>query len=131
MDRVVVFEELVTAGVAVCPRPCTPIMVCAIASSGRSNVPLPDLQSQSPVAVSGLQHHLPSPQVRAEKPAWYLAVIAGAVLRSLNAVASRAADFLGYLAKGQLPPMHISLTAFQESFVLDGAAWLLSKQQIE
>ncbi len=49
-------------------------------------------------------------------------MIAGAVLRSLNAVASRAADFLGYLAKGQLPPMHISLTAFQESFVLDGAA---------
>ena len=60
-------------------------------------------------------------KVRAEKPAWYLAVIAGAVLRSLHAVASRAADFLGYLAKGQLPPMHISLTAFQESFVLDGA----------
>jgi hypothetical protein len=70
------------------------------------------------------------PQVRAEKPAWYLAVIAGAVLRSLNAVASRAADFLGYLAKGQLPPMHISLTAFQESFVLDGAAWLPAHSSI-
>lgn len=48
------------------------------------------------------------------------------MLRSLNAVASRAADFLGYLAKGQLPPMHISLTAFQESFVLDGAGRLAS-----
>jgi hypothetical protein len=59
-------------------------------------------------------------QVKAEKPPWYLSVIAGAVLRSLNAVSSRAADFLGYLTKGQLPPMHISLTSFQESFVLDG-----------
>ena len=69
--------------------------------------------------------------MRAEKPAWYLAVIAGAVLRSLNAVASRAADFLGYLAKGQLPPMHISLTAFQEFFVLDGKAWLAFRQLLE
>lgn len=75
--------------------------------------------------LAALQQHL-SPccastaQVRAEKPPWYLAVIAGGVLRTLNAVSSRAADFLGYLTKGQLPPTHISLTSFQEALVLDG-----------
>lgn len=63
-------------------------------------------------------------QVKAEKPKWYLAVIAGGVLRTQGHVSSRAADFLGYLTKGQLPPTHISLTRFQEALVLDGALLL-------
>lgn len=63
-------------------------------------------------------------QVKAEKPKWYLAVIAGGVLRTMGHVSSRAADFLGYLTKGQLPPTHISLTRFQEALVLDGAILL-------
>lgn len=59
-------------------------------------------------------------QVRAEKPAWYLAVISGALLRTLDFVAARTAEYLGYLEKGQLPPARLTLTAFEESFVLDG-----------
>lgn len=59
-------------------------------------------------------------QVRAEKPAWYLAVISGALLRTLDFVATRSAEYLGYLEKGQLPPARLTLTAFEESFVLDG-----------
>ena len=59
-------------------------------------------------------------QVRAEKPKWYLAVIAGAVLRTLGHVAVRSAEYLGYLQKGQLPPARISLTSFTEEVVLDG-----------
>ena len=61
-------------------------------------------------------------QVRAEKPKWYLSVIAGAVLRTLGHVAVRSAEYLGYLQKGQLPPARISLTAFTEEVVLDGAS---------
>lgn len=61
-------------------------------------------------------------QVRAEKPAWYLAVISGALLRTLDFVAARSAEYLGYLEKGQLPPARLTLTAFEESFVLDGEA---------
>ena len=64
-------------------------------------------------------------QVRAEKPAWHLAVIAGAVLRTLGHVAVRSAEYLGYLQKGQLPPARISLTAFTEEVVLDSAAHLV------
>ena len=60
-------------------------------------------------------------QVRAEKPAWHLAVAAGAVLRTLGHVSSRVADYLAFLTKGQLPPTRISLTSFQEALVLDGA----------
>jgi acetyl-CoA carboxylase/biotin carboxylase 1 len=59
-------------------------------------------------------------QVRAEKPKWYLSVIAGAVLRTLGHVAVRSAEYLGYLQKGQLPPARISLTSFTEEVVLDG-----------
>ena len=61
-------------------------------------------------------------QVRAEKPAWYLAVISGALLRTLDFVAARSAEYLGYLEKGQLPPARLTLTAFEESFVLEGAS---------
>ena len=60
--------------------------------------------------------------MRAEKPAWHLSVIAGAVLRTLGHVAVRSAEYLGYLQKGQLPPARISLTAFTEEVVLDGAS---------
>ena len=59
-------------------------------------------------------------QVKAEKPAWYLGVIAGALLRTLDVVASGSAEYLGYLEKGQLPPARLSLTSFQHSFVLEG-----------
>ena len=48
--------------VAVLSRPCMPMMVCARASSGKTNVPFPETQSQRPLAVSGLQHHFPFPQ---------------------------------------------------------------------
>ena len=58
--------------------------------------------------------------MRAEKPAWYLAVISGALLRTLDFVAARSAEYLGYLEKGQLPPARLTLTAFEEAFVLDG-----------
>ena len=61
------------------------------------------------------------PQVRAEKPAWYQAIIGGALLRTLDFVAARSAEYLGYLEKGQLPPARLTLTAFEEAFVLDGA----------
>ena len=64
-------------------------------------------------------------QVRAEKPAWYLAVISGALLRTLDFVSARSAEYLGYLEKGQLPPARLTLTAFEESFVLEGAGPVL------
>lgn len=69
--------------------------------------------------MSSLPHsdHL---QVRAEKPAWYLAVISGALLRTLEFVSTRSAEYLGYLEKGQLPPARLTLTAFEEAFVLEG-----------
>ena len=59
-------------------------------------------------------------QVRAEKPAWYLAVISGSLLRTLDFVSARSAEYLGFLEKGQLPPARLTLTAFEEAFVLEG-----------
>ena len=60
-------------------------------------------------------------QVKAEKPAWYLAMISGALLRTLDFVSARSAEYMGYLEKGQLPPARLTLTSFEESFVLEGA----------
>ena len=71
------------------------------------------------VSTSWLDARIAS-HVRAEKPAWYLAVIAGALLRCLDAVASRSAEYLGYLEKGQLPPARLTLTAFDTEFVVEG-----------
>ena len=71
------------------------------------------------------QHQNPNcsclPQVKAEKPAWHLGVISGALLRTMEQVASGSAHYMGFLEKGQLPPAQLSLTQFQHSFVLDGA----------
>jgi len=61
--------------------------------------------------------------VRAEKPAWYLAVIAGGLLRCLDTVAAVSAEYLGYLEKGQLPPARLTLTSVPAQFVVDGAAY--------
>ena len=60
-------------------------------------------------------------QVKAEKPKWHLAVIAGAVLRTLGHVSVRSAEYLAFLQKGQLPPARITLTSFTEEVVLEGA----------
>lgn len=64
-------------------------------------------------------------QVKAEKPAWYLGVVAGAVLKTMDVVASGSAEYLGYLEKGQLPPARLSLTSFQHILVLEGLFWSL------
>eukprot|EP00884_Botryococcus_braunii_P014175 jgi/Botrbrau1/22759/Bobra.0132s0090.2 len=58
--------------------------------------------------------------VKAEKPAWYLAVISGALLQAQNYVESLSTEYLGYLEKGQLPPARLTLTSFEGSLVLDG-----------
>lgn len=50
----------------------------------------------------------------------HLVIIAGMLLRSTLLVNSRTAEYVGYLAKGQLPPARISLTRFEEEMVLEG-----------
>lgn len=51
--------------------------------------------------------------VKAEKPAWELCVIGAAAVRAHEAFACKAAEYLGFLSKGQLPPADISLIFFQ------------------
>ena len=59
-------------------------------------------------------------QVKAEKPVCYLAIISGSVLRTLDWVAARSAEYLGYLEKGQLPPARLTLTSHELSLVMEG-----------
>lgn len=58
--------------------------------------------------------------MKAEKPVWYLGVVAGAILKTMDVVASGSAEYLGYLEKGQLPPARLSLTTSQQTLVLEG-----------
>ncbi|KAL3149360.1 hypothetical protein ABBQ32_002163 [Trebouxia sp. C0010 RCD-2024] len=58
--------------------------------------------------------------VKAETPAWYLSVICGALLRVIEQVNLRSADYLGFLEKGQLPPARLTLISFQQQLVLEG-----------
>lgn len=51
--------------------------------------------------------------VKAERPPWHMCVIGAAAVRAHEAFACKAAEYLGFLAKGQLPPPDISLTYFQ------------------
>lgn len=59
-------------------------------------------------------------QVKADRPPWYLSVICGALLRVIQQVNGRSADYLGFLEKGQLPPAKLTLTSFEEQLVLEG-----------
>ena len=59
-------------------------------------------------------------QVKAERPVWYLSVICGALLRVIEQVNLRSADYLGFLEKGQLPPARLTLTSFEQQLVLEG-----------
>jgi hypothetical protein len=51
--------------------------------------------------------------VRAERPPWHLCVIGAAAVRAHEAFACKAAEYLGFLAKGQLPPHDVSLIYFE------------------
>ena len=59
-------------------------------------------------------------QVKADKPAWWLGVISGALLRTLGSVAARSTEYLAFLQKGQLPPAQLTLTCLDASLVLEG-----------
>ena len=59
-------------------------------------------------------------QVKADKPAWWLGVISGALLRTLGTVAARSTEYLAFLQKGQLPPAQLTLTSLDTSLVLEG-----------
>ncbi|KAF6253758.1 carboxyl transferase domain-containing protein [Scenedesmus sp. NREL 46B-D3] len=57
--------------------------------------------------------------VRAERPPWHLCVIGAAAVRAHEAFACKAAEYLGFLAKGQLPPHDVSLIYFEDNMVID------------
>ncbi|GFR43976.1 hypothetical protein Agub_g5120, partial [Astrephomene gubernaculifera] len=59
-------------------------------------------------------------RVKPGRPPWHISVIAGAVVKSAAAVAAASSEYLGYLAKGQLPPPGISLTRMEHSMVIEG-----------
>ena len=59
-------------------------------------------------------------QVKAERPEWYLAVVCGALLRVVEEASRRAAEYMGFLEKGQLPPARLTLTSFTEDLCLEG-----------
>ena len=63
-----------------------------------------------------------SVQIKADRPPWHLSIIAGALLRTLDLISSRSAEYMGFLIKGQLPPARLTLTSFEESIVLEGGA---------
>jgi hypothetical protein len=58
--------------------------------------------------------------VRSGRPPWHVSVVAGAVVKSLQHIASEAAEYCGFLAKGQLPPASVSLVAFEHELVMEG-----------
>jgi acetyl-CoA carboxylase/biotin carboxylase 1 len=62
----------------------------------------------------------PLSQVVAAAPPWHLAAIAGAVVRAFEHVSSQSAEYLSFLAKGQLPPASISLIHFKDSLIIGG-----------
>eukprot|EP01026_Neomeris_dumetosa_P002232 TRINITY_DN105946_c0_g2_i2.p4 TRINITY_DN105946_c0_g2~~TRINITY_DN105946_c0_g2_i2.p4 ORF type:complete len:109 (-),score=17.50 TRINITY_DN105946_c0_g2_i2:18-344(-) len=66
-------------------------------------------------------------RIKSEKPAWHLAVVIGSVLGAMRKVNERAAEYLGYLQKGAIPPASVSLVSFTEEFVLEGTKYIANK----
>ncbi|KAG2445384.1 hypothetical protein HXX76_000006 [Chlamydomonas incerta] len=59
-------------------------------------------------------------RIKPGRPPWHISVIAGAVVKSAAAVAAASSEYLGYLAKGQLPPPGISLMRLEHNMVIEG-----------
>ncbi|KAF5178012.1 Acetyl-coa carboxylase [Thalictrum thalictroides] len=62
-------------------------------------------------------------RVRAERPAWYLSVVGGALYKASTSSATMVSDYVGYLEKGQIPPKHISLVHSQVSLNIEGSKY--------
>uniref|UniRef100_M8BYH2 Acetyl-CoA carboxylase n=1 Tax=Aegilops tauschii TaxID=37682 RepID=M8BYH2_AEGTA len=59
-------------------------------------------------------------RVRAERPPWYLSVVAGALYEASSRSSSVVTDYVGYLSKGQIPPRHISLVNLTVTLNIEG-----------
>lgn len=59
------------------------------------------------------------------RPPLHLVLISGAIVKSLETMSSRSADYLEILSKGQIPPSSMSLTSFEDDVVLDGRKYSL------
>ncbi|KAI4986331.1 hypothetical protein ZWY2020_018961 [Hordeum vulgare] len=59
-------------------------------------------------------------RVRAERPPWYLSVVAGALYEASSRSSSVVTDYVSYLSKGQIPPRHISLVNLTVALNIDG-----------
>jgi acetyl-CoA carboxylase / biotin carboxylase 1 len=64
--------------------------------------------------------------VKAERPPWHLCVIGSAVVRAYESITSKAAEYLGFLSKGQLPPRDVGLIHFSDDLVLEGVKYSVS-----
>ncbi|TYI83372.1 hypothetical protein E1A91_D05G289300v1 [Gossypium mustelinum] len=64
-------------------------------------------------------------RVRAERPPWYLSVVAGALYKVSASSAAMVSDYIGYLEKGQIPPKHISLMHSQVSLNIEGSKYTI------
>ncbi|TYJ36120.1 hypothetical protein E1A91_A05G286400v1 [Gossypium mustelinum] len=64
-------------------------------------------------------------RVRAERPPWYLSVVAGALYKASASSAAMVSDYIGYLEKGQIPPKHISLMHSQVSLNIEGSKYTI------
>ncbi|KZV44505.1 Acetyl-CoA carboxylase 1 isoform 1 [Dorcoceras hygrometricum] len=65
-------------------------------------------------------------RVRAERPAWYLSVVGGALYKASASSAAMVSDYVGYLEKGQIPPKHISLVNSQVSLNIEGSKYTIN-----
>ena len=61
-----------------------------------------------------------------ERPPWHLALVSGAVVKAIDTLAARSADYLDLLKKGQIPPSSLSLTQLKEDLVLDGVKYCIT-----
>lgn len=62
-------------------------------------------------------------RVRAERPAWYLSVVGGALYKASTTSATMVSDYIGYLGKGQIPPKNISLVSSHVSLNIEGSKY--------
>ncbi|XP_031498417.1 acetyl-CoA carboxylase 1-like isoform X2 [Nymphaea colorata] len=64
-------------------------------------------------------------RVRAERPPWYISVVAGALFKAWSASAATVSEYVGYLEKGQIPPKHISLVNSVVSLNIEGSKYTI------
>ncbi|CAI7906126.1 unnamed protein product [Closterium sp. NIES-54] len=87
---------------------------------------LQDKEYKSNVIHTGWLDSRIAMRIKTQRPPWHICVIAGGLFMASRTAAARVSEYMGYLEKGQIPPVSISLVHFNLVLNIDNVKYMLA-----